>query len=113
MRCSQFVTCSNPHVDRYLNPLPWDPLTSPYTNDTDAGTDTDAKFSTGADANSHAHTSTNASTKTDHQSWSYIILVLSQSEINDSSGSCRCALIGVPCRLSMLSTFSTFANVLF
>ena len=29
------------------------------------------------------------------------------------SGSCRCALIGVPCRLSMLSTFSTFANVLF
>ena len=27
------------------------------------------------------------------------------------SGSCRCALIGVPCRLSMLSTFSTFANV--
>ena len=28
------------------------------------------------------------------------------------SGSCRCALIGVPCRLSMLSTFSTFANVL-
>ena len=28
-------------------------------------------------------------------------------------GSCRCALIGVPCRLSMLSTFSTFANVLF
>ena len=31
----------------------------------------------------------------------------------DNSGSCRCALIGVPCRLSMLSTFSTFANVLF
>ena len=29
------------------------------------------------------------------------------------SGSCRCALIGVPWRLSMLSTFSTFANVLF
>ena len=29
------------------------------------------------------------------------------------SGGCRCALIGVPCRLSMLSTFSTFANVLF
>ena len=29
------------------------------------------------------------------------------------SGSCRCALIGVPCRLSMLSTFSTFANILF
>ena len=29
------------------------------------------------------------------------------------SGSCRCALMGVPCRLSMLSTFSTFANVLF
>ena len=29
------------------------------------------------------------------------------------SDSCRCALIGVPCRLSMLSTFSTFANVLF
>ena len=29
------------------------------------------------------------------------------------SGSCRCALIGVPCRLSMLSSFSTFANVLF
>ena len=29
------------------------------------------------------------------------------------SGSCRCTLIGVPCRLSMLSTFSTFANVLF
>ena len=31
----------------------------------------------------------------------------------DFSGSCRCALIGVPCRLSMLSTFSTFANILF
>ena len=29
------------------------------------------------------------------------------------SGGLRCALIGVPCNLSMLSTFSTFANVLF
>ena len=29
------------------------------------------------------------------------------------SGSCRCALIGVPCRLSMLSTFIIFADVLF
>ena len=24
--CSQFVSCSNPHVDRCSNPLPWDPL---------------------------------------------------------------------------------------
>ena len=29
------------------------------------------------------------------------------------SGGRLCTLIGVPCRLSMLSTFSTFANVLF
>ena len=29
------------------------------------------------------------------------------------SGSCRCTLIGVPCRLSMLSTVCTFAHVLF
>ena len=27
-------------------------------------------------------------------------------------GSCRCALIGVPCRLRMLSIFSTFDNML-
>ena len=27
---SQFFTCSNPHVDRCSNPLPWDPLRSPY-----------------------------------------------------------------------------------
>ena len=27
---TQFLTCSNPHVDRCSNPLPWDPLTSPY-----------------------------------------------------------------------------------
>ena len=30
-----------------------------------------------------------------------------------SSGGRLCALIGVPCRLSMLSTFSTFAKALF
>ena len=29
------------------------------------------------------------------------------------SGGRLCTLIGVPCRLSMLSTFNTFANVLF
>ena len=28
------------------------------------------------------------------------------------SGSCRCALIGVPCRLRMLSMFRTFDNML-
>ena len=28
--CSPLCTCSNPHVDRCSNPLPWDPLTSPY-----------------------------------------------------------------------------------
>ena len=28
------------------------------------------------------------------------------------SGSCRCAIIGVPCRLRMLSIFSTFENML-
>ena len=28
------------------------------------------------------------------------------------SGSCRCALIGVPCRLRTLSIFSTFDNML-
>ena len=26
---SQLLTCSNPHVDRCSNPLPWDPLSSP------------------------------------------------------------------------------------
>ena len=30
-----------------------------------------------------------------------------------NSGGRLCTLIGVPCRFSMLSTFSTFANVLF
>ena len=43
--------------------------------------------------------------------------MLRSNNINDNnnviSGSCRCALIGVPCRLSMLSTFSTFPNALF
>ena len=29
------------------------------------------------------------------------------------SGGRLCTLIGVPCRISMLSTFSTFANLLF
>ena len=28
---SQFFTCSNPHVDRCSNPLPWDPLSSPWS----------------------------------------------------------------------------------
>ena len=40
-------------------------------------------------------------------------MLLSDSMLLYYSGSCRCALIGVPCRLCMLSTFSTFANVLF
>ena len=26
---SRLCTCSNPHVDRCSNPLPWDPLSSP------------------------------------------------------------------------------------
>ena len=30
-----------------------------------------------------------------------------------TSGGRLCTLIGVPCRISMLSTFSTFANILF
>ena len=30
-----------------------------------------------------------------------------------NSGGRLCTLIGVPCRLSLLSTFSTFANALF
>ena len=29
MFCPQFFTCSNPHVNRCSNPLPWDPLGSP------------------------------------------------------------------------------------
>ena len=29
---SQFFTCSNPHVDRCSNPLPWDPLSSPRSD---------------------------------------------------------------------------------
>ena len=29
---TQFFTCSNPHVDRCSNPLPWDPLSSPPTH---------------------------------------------------------------------------------
>ena len=36
-----------------------------------------------------------------------------QEERQYTSGGRLCTLIGVPCRLSMLSTFSTFANVLF
>ena len=27
--CFNLFTCSNPHVDRCSNPLPWDPLSSP------------------------------------------------------------------------------------
>ena len=42
-----------------------------------------------------------------------IIIIIIFCIIIITSGSCRCALIGVPCRISMLSTFSTFANVLF
>ena len=29
---SQLFACSNPHVDRCSNPLPWDPLSSPQTH---------------------------------------------------------------------------------
>ena len=29
VRSCNLLTCSNPHVDRCSNPLPWDPLTSP------------------------------------------------------------------------------------
>ena len=36
-----------------------------------------------------------------------------RSSSDNSSGGRLCTLIGVPCRFSMLSTFSTFANVLF
>ena len=45
-----------------------------------------------------------------------IIIIISSSSssiIIVSSGGRLCTLIGVPCRLSMLSTFSTFAHVLF
>ena len=34
---SQFFTCSNPHVDRCSNPLPWDPLSSPQSAGVCAG----------------------------------------------------------------------------
>ena len=27
---AQFSTCSNPHADPCSNPIPWDPLGSPY-----------------------------------------------------------------------------------
>ena len=35
-----------------------------------------------------------------------------RSHLINISGSCRCALIGVPCHLRMLSIFSTFDNML-
>ena len=47
-----------------------------------------------------------------------VILIMSscfdvEIKLRDISGGRLCTLIGVPCCLSMLSTFSTFANVLF
>ena len=41
------------------------------------------------------------------------LIILSTIVISMKSGGRLCTLIGVPCRLSMLSTFSTFANMLF
>ena len=58
----------------------------------------------------------------DHTIMMIIIIVINHND-NDNdndkhndkhnSGGRLCTLIGVPCRISMLSTFSTFANVLF
>ena len=42
-----------------------------------------------------------------------IYIASSEAEGYYYSGGRLCTLIGVPCRISMLSTFSTFADVLF
>ena len=38
---------------------------------------------------------------------------VAQDVLDLISGGRLCTLIGVPCRISMLSTFSTFANIMF
>ena len=46
--------------------------------------------------------------------WSKVAINDDNNDDDDNkSGGRLCTLIGVPCHLSMLSTFSTFANVLF